>query len=123
MKHAAVILSAIAAWTGTVAASQAAEPRTRVAGCSAGSCLIVSGRRDSAIAPVSINGQAVTVEGGRNWRVRVPVETIRGWSAPLARSIIVTVGAGAERRDFDARLPIGLLGQPQDLAFLEISLK
>jgi hypothetical protein len=94
-----------------------------VVGCKAESCLVVTGRRPNAAAPISINGHEVAAKGARKWRVRVPVEMIRAWSAPLARSITVSVAAGTERRDFDTRLPIGLLGQPENLALLEISLK
>lgn len=118
-----VILLAIAPGAVSTPSAQAGEPRTRVVDCKAESCLVVTGRRPNAAAPVSINGHDVAAEGARKWRVRVSVETIRAWSAPLARSITVSVATGAERRDFDTRLPIGLLGQPENLALLEISLK
>lgn len=122
-KKRAVILSIAIATALAAPAAQASQPRTRVVGCKAESCLVVSGKRADAQAEISINGHAVAVQGHRNWRVRVPIKTIRDWSAPLARSIVVAVGSGSQRREFDTRLPIGLLGQPQDLAFLEISLK
>jgi hypothetical protein len=90
----------------------ASDPITRLVRCDSGNCLLVSGHRDSAASEVRINGQAVTVEGKRNWRVRLPVETVRIWSAPFARTIEVTL------HDFrtqdisseNAYLPIGLMG-------------
>lgn len=84
---------------------------------------MITGHRPEASAKVSINGHAVAAEGGRNWRIRVPVETIRAWSAPLARTIAVSIDFGADRRDFTTPLPIGLLGQPEALALLEIRIK
>lgn len=95
------------------------RPSTRLVECGATSCLLVSGHREDAASPVSINGHAVAVEGARKWRARVPVETVRAWSAPYARTIAVSV-AGASQ---DARLPIGLLGQVENLAMLVIRLK
>jgi hypothetical protein len=95
------------------------EPSTRLVECGSASCLVVSGRRDHAAAPVRINGHAVAVAGARRWRASVPVETLRAWSAPYARTITVSV-AGLSR---DARLPIGLLGHTTDLAMLVVRVK
>lgn len=111
----AVLAGAIAA----TPASAAPKFKTRVVECGVESCLVVSGRRDHAASPVSINGRRVAVSGGRKWRARVPVETVRKWSAPYARSITVSV-AGTEE---EARLPIGLLGHAEDLAMLVVSAK
>ena len=71
---------------------------------------------------VSINGQEVAVEGKYDWRVRVPVETVRGWSAPYARTIEVSLRDPQTQLDAtaDVDLPIGLLGTLTDLAALEI---
>lgn len=98
---------------------------TRVVDCEAGSCLIVRGRRDSSAAQVTINGRPVVAQGARAWRVSVPVETLRQWSVPHARSITVVVtdtrtGATSTAQ---ARLPIGLLGHSQDLAMLVVRVK
>ena len=98
---------------------------TRVVDCAAGSCLIVRGRRDSPAAQVTINGRPVVAQGARLWRVSVPVETLRQWSAPHARSITVAVtdtctGAATTAQ---TRLPIGLLGHSQDLAMLVVRVK
>jgi hypothetical protein len=85
--------------------------------------LLVTGHRASAAAAVSINGRAVNTQGSRKWRVQVPVETLREWSAPLARTMTVSVVEGGIQRDSEARLPIGLLGHAEDLAFLVVSVK
>ena len=101
------------------------DTKTRVVDCRAGSCLQVSGHRDSAAAAVLINGHAVTVHGERNWRAELPVETIRAWSEPYARSIEVAIydPASQQKTAGQARLPIGLLGSTTELASLVIRLK
>ncbi|MGN6358167.1 MAG: hypothetical protein ACTHLU_11910 [Novosphingobium sp.] len=123
MRKLSVILPAVAAGTLAASSARASEPRTSVVKCQAESCLVVTGRRPNDEAGVSINGHEVSVEGRKKWRVLIPVETVRAWSAPLARSITVSVNTGLGSREFDTRLPIGLLGQPDNLALLEISLK
>ena len=100
-----------------------ADAGTRLVRCHEQQCLLVTGHRDNAATMVHINGHAVKAEGERRWRVRVPVATVRDWSAPFARTIEVTL------RDSDtqqgtterAKLPIGLMGHA-DLASLIISL-
>jgi hypothetical protein len=67
----------------------------------------------------------VQVDGSRRWRVRLPVETVRQWSALYARTIQVTMldpKSGSENTTM-ARLPIGLLGHVTDLAMLEVSVR
>ncbi len=102
----------------------ATEPRTRLVACEAGSCLLVTGYRGNAASAVSINGRTVPAEGGRKWRVRVPVGTVRAWSAPFARTITISVADAETRTGATAEvdLPIGLLGQV-DLAVLVVSAK
>jgi len=68
---------------------------------------------------VSVNGHAVKAEGARNWRVRVPVSTIRAWSEPYARTIEVATAGVPE----DADLPIGLLGRAENLAMVIVRVK
>lgn len=92
---------------------------TRVVKCGSESCLLISGRRDDDDASVRINGHAVKVEGARLWRARVPVETVRAWSAPYARTITVSVAEVPHQ----ARLPIGLLGTTEELAMLVVRVK
>lgn len=97
----------------------AATPATRLVDCGADSCLLVTGQRDDTAAPVSINGHAVRVQGGRKWRAVVPVETLRAWSEPYARTITVSVAASGAEAD----LPIGMLGHAENLAMLVVRVK
>ena len=127
-----VRISALAAvlGTGLVAgvsspACAAAQPRTRLVPCEAGSCLLVTGRRASAASAVNINGRPVSADGTRKWRVRVPVASVRAWSAPFARTITVSVVDAETRTDAttEVDLPIGLLGQAENLVSLVVSAK
>lgn len=115
----AMMLGAVLASGLAVPQTALAETSTRVVRCGAASCLLVSGQRNEAAAGIAINGHAVAAQGGRNWRVRLPVATVRAWSKPNARSIAVAVGDRAD----EAALPIGLLGQPRDLAMLVVRAK
>lgn len=115
--------SIVAVCVATPAAAET-KPSTRLVSCGDDSCLLVTGRRNSADAEVRINGHRVDVKGERNWRVRLPVATVRDWSAPFARKIEVSSynpAASAEGTQF-AKLPIGLLGHVPDLASLVITL-
>jgi hypothetical protein len=102
-------------------AMAAPEPSTRLVRCDSGNCLLVTGYRESAASEVSINGQAVKVEGKRRWQVRLPVETVREWSAPWARTIQVQLHDSATKgtSSEEAVLPIGLMGHT-DLASLVV---
>lgn len=114
-----------AALASPASAAAAAEPRTRLVDCEAGSCLLVTGRRAHATSTVNINGHAVPVEGSRKWRATLPVETLRQWSAPYARTITVSVvdaRTGTEAST-QADLPIGLLGHVENLALLVVRVK
>jgi hypothetical protein len=95
---------------------------TRVVTCAAGNCLLVQGVRSSSDAVIRINDRVVEVEGGRSWQVRLPVATIQDWSAPLARTLQVSVSnpAGSTERSDAVRLPIGLLGHNLELASLVV---
>ena len=106
-------------------ACAATEPRTRLVVCETGTCLLVTGHRANAASLVRINGRTVLADGARRWRVRVPVDTVRGWSAPFARTITVSVVDAETRADATAEvdLPIGLLGQVENLASLVVSAK
>ncbi|SRR5258706_125997 len=103
----------------------ATGPRARLVACEAGSCLLVTGHRANAASAVSINGRMVSADGGRKWRVRVPVDTVREWSAPFARTITISLVDAETRTDARAEvdLPIGLLGQVENLALLVVSAK
>jgi hypothetical protein len=103
----------------------AAQPRTRLVPCEAGNCLLVTGHRTSAASAVNINGRLVSADGARRWRVRVPVASVRAWSAPFARTITVSV-VDAENRTgamAEVDLPIGLLGQAENLSSLVVIAK
>ncbi|MDE2403135.1 MAG: hypothetical protein KGM17_00275 [Sphingomonadales bacterium] len=106
------------------APAMAAAPTTRLASCRTGSCLVVSGHRDRAGVIVLINGHAVAVEGERNWQARLPLDTVRAWSEPLARSISVATYDPQARSGTtsDADLPIGLLGHVE-LSTLVVAVK
>ncbi|WP_148649321.1 hypothetical protein [Novosphingobium barchaimii] len=104
---------------GAMAAPDAAS---KLVSCGKASCLLVSGRREHPESQVSINGHAVSVKGAQVWRVSLPVETVREWSPPSARTIQVSVlnpDTGNETVS-RAGLPIGLLGHVTDFAALVI---
>lgn len=100
-------------------ATAAPAPSTKLVQCGSQSCVVVSGRRDDEQSAISINNNVVKVEGGRKWRVHVPVEMVRAWSAPYARTIAVSVEGVTQ----DTLLPIGLLGHSDNLAMLIVRVK
>ncbi|MFA7595201.1 MAG: hypothetical protein WCY92_02500 [Novosphingobium sp.] len=112
-------LGAALACAFSVPAMAGTKPSTRLVECGAESCLLVTGRRSDPASAVSINGYAVPVEGGRRWRAVVPVETVREWSDPYARTITVMVDDNVK----EALLPIGLLGHAHNLAMLVVRVK
>jgi hypothetical protein len=125
MNFARSLAFGIVATTALQAPAPAAAPssfdaETRLRHCGGATCLMVTGHRSDATAPVTLAGHAVTVQGARNWRVAVPLETVRAWSAPFARTIAVQIGGADGGAAMRARLPIGLLGHVTDLAFLDV---
>ena len=104
-------------------ATAAPEPSAKLVRCGAESCLRISGQRESSASIVRINGYVVLAEGKRRWEVDLPIDTVRDWSAPYARTIEVSL------RDPDTQswasasvdLPIGLLGGLTNLASLVVS--
>ncbi|MYL99373.1 hypothetical protein GR702_16515 [Novosphingobium sp. FGD1] len=104
---------------GAIAAQ---EPATKLVFCGKNDCLLVSGFRADPASQVQLNGHPVKVEGGRAWKVRVPIATVRAWSRPRARTLDVMVLNADSRlnRADQAALPIGLLGQTTQLASLVI---
>lgn len=101
----------------------AAEPRTKLVRCGQQSCLRITGHRDDATSIVSINGHAVSAEGERRWTVHLPVEVVRAWSTPNARTIEVSLGGaqGQQPAIASVDLPIGLLADRAVLAALVIT--
>ncbi|MFC0203962.1 hypothetical protein [Novosphingobium soli] len=100
----------------------APEGSARLVSCAEADCLLVSGSRAHAGAAVRINGHPVQPQGGRTWKVLLPVDTVRAWSLPGARNIAVTTldpeTKGAVTTQ--VRLPIGMLGSITELASLVI---
>ena len=108
---------------GTLASPNvaAAEPRTKLVRCGEQSCLRITGYRDDPTSIVSINGNAVSVEGGRKWTVNLPVEVVRAWSTPNARTIDVSLGGPQGQQPASVELPIGLLADRAAVAALVIT--
>lgn len=120
MPRLCIFMLGIALTFGIAASASAAPaPGARLVDCRPESCLLISGSRADVASTVSVNGHAVAVEGGTKWRVRLPVSAVRAWSAPRARTIMVSVGGVAAEAD----LPIGLLGHRSDLAMLVVRAK
>ncbi|MEA3388352.1 MAG: hypothetical protein U9R64_03605 [Pseudomonadota bacterium] len=99
--------------------SAASSPRTRLIERQSENYLLISGSRDDAGSQITVNGHPVEVDGGRNWRVRLPVDTVRSWSAPRARAVTVAVDGSR----FEADLPLGMLGHADRLAMLVVTAK
>jgi len=113
----------IALAIATAATPANARPATvQVINCDAGSCLLVRGHRSTSRAVIRINDRVVEAEGGRSWRVRLPVAIVEEWSAPFARTLRVSVTDPAEssQRTEAVRLPVGLLGRNLELASLVV---
>jgi len=104
-------------------ASAAEEPRAKLVNCGAESCLRIAGTRESLSSVVAINGHVVPAEGRRSWKIDLPIEMVREWSAPHARTMEVSLHDPATQRATKAEvdLPIGLLGGVTDLAMLLVS--
>lgn len=117
------------AFCGAVSVSAAGQPaqaehrnQARLVRCDGGDCLLLSGTRSSPDALVRVNGHAVGVEGGRGWKTLLPVRDVRAWSLPGARSIFVTTHDPGKEVDmkYQFTLPIGMLGNITELAYLVI---
>jgi len=113
----------IALAAAILAAPALAQPATaRLVACDTGSCLQVRGHRAASAAEVRINDHPVAAEGGRSWRVSLPMETVKAWSGPFARTLRVSVSApsATAARTEAVRLPVGLLGHDVELAYLVV---
>lgn len=115
------LLLLAAAGTFGMAGGAMARPvaTTRLVACGGQACLLIKGERPAPDAAVAINGHGVAVQGGRSWQLRLPLATLRAWSEPFAREVMIAT-AGKEQA---ASLPIGLLGHTTDLAALDIRLR
>lgn len=119
----AVVCIALAIAIATAATPVNARPATaRLIRCDAGSCVIVRGHRSTSRAVIRINDRIIEAEGGRSWRVSLPVAIVQDWSAPFARTLRVSVADPAEssQRTEAVRLPVGLLGHNPELASLVV---
>ena len=116
-------VGAIAAGTLAAPTTAAPEPSTKLVRCGEQSCLRVTGHRNDPTSIVHINGHAVAAEGERSWKVYLPLEVVREWSAPNAQTIDVSLGDPEGQRETIAcvDLPIGLLANATTLAALVIS--
>jgi hypothetical protein len=101
------------------------ETSTRVVRCGGQSCLRIAGHRDDPASIVRINVHAVPVEGKRSWKVDLPVEVVREWSLPNARTIDVSLGDLEMKRESadSVDLPIGLFANATVLATLAINVR
>lgn len=110
---------------GTLASPAAAAPRpsAELVRCGTESCLRISGHRENPASIVMINGHIVPTEGQRRWEIDLPIETVRDWSAPYARTVEVSSYNPETLRRASATvdLPIGLLGGVTSLASLVVS--
>ena len=95
---------------------------TRLVSCGADDCLLVRGHRGSPQAVVLINGHSVSASGGGRWHVVLPLETVRDWSAPFARTLHVSVEGpmDAHEEGEAVTLPVGLLARRIELASLTV---
>ncbi|MFD1107127.1 hypothetical protein [Sphingobium olei] len=104
---------------GLAQPAAASSPRTRLIERQSENYLLITGSRDDTASEITINGRPVMVEGGREWRVRLPIDTIRSWSAPHARAITVAVDGSR----VETALPLGMLGRADRLAMLVVTAK
>lgn len=104
-------------------AHAAPEPSAKLVHCGDESCLRISGHREDPAAIVRINGHTLPAHGTRRWKIDLPVETVRQWSAPHARTVEVSLHDPATGREASAsvELPIGLLGGATRLASLVVT--
>ncbi len=117
---AAVVLGSLAS-----PAIAAPEANARLVHCGAQSCLRITGQRENSASTVGINGHAVRVEGNRTWQADLPVELVREWSPPYARTVEVSLQNPETQRQTvtSIDLPIGLLGVTTNLASLVVSVR
>jgi hypothetical protein len=107
-------------------AAGAAEARdggrdARLRTCGGDTCVVLSGVRADPADVVMVAGHLVVAKGGRRFEVAVPVDAVRAWSAPFARTVAVTtIDRAGEATMREVRLPIGLLGHVTELALLEV---
>lgn len=99
-----------------------ASPRATLVRCGAETCLRLSGDRADTVTAVRVGGRALAVEGGRRWRIVVPLSTARTWPITLTYAVPITLGDGEDDqgRTETVPLPPGSLGPGLELASLTI---
>jgi len=103
-------------------ARAASAPQARLIHCGSDTCLRISGHRQRSAVAVRVGGQDLAVEGGRTWRVTVPLTTARAWLTSSGYALTLTLAdtqAGTESKEAVA-LPPGALGPRVELASLVI---
>jgi hypothetical protein len=102
-----------------------AETSTRLVRCGEESCVRVAGYRTDPSSAVRINGRTVSVEGKRSWKIDLPVDVIREWSEPNARTISVSFSDTFSQFEETsiASLPIGLLSDASIISSIEFSVR
>ena len=105
------------------AATPALAAQARLVHCGdGGTCLRLSGHRPHAVVAVQVAGQDREVEGGRNWRMDVPLTTARSWQGVARDRLTVTLADAqtGSRRSEIVLLPPGALARRVELAELVI---
>ena len=124
MRHSLFLLASttFAALSAPPATAQIA-PTTQLVRCGEDSCLRISGRRDRPSQIVSLNGRELAVEGKRDWRALVSLDTLRKVSKAKARQVDISLrdSETLEVISAPARLPIGLLGDISELSAIEVT--
>jgi len=103
-------------------ASAASAPKARLVHCGEQTCLRLSGHRSSRAVAIKVGEQPLAVQGGRSWRVTVPLETARRWpgaSGPMLTLALIDRRTGSESTD-RVELPPGALGRQVELATLMV---
>jgi hypothetical protein len=101
------------------------EPSTKLVYCGEESCLRITGAREDSALMVKVNGHPVAAAGEHRWEVRLPLEVVRDWSEPFARTIEVSLHDPATQHETSTSvdLPIGVLGSPIELASLVVRIR
>ena len=117
----AIASSLLATLAAAPADARRVDGTARLRHCGTATCVVLTGVRAGRADVVTVAGHPVAVQGARRFEAEVPVDTIRDWSAPFARTVaLATVGRDGEIATREVRLPIGLLGHVTELASLEV---
>lgn len=103
-------------------ALSASVAQSRLVHCGRDTCLRISGRRSNPAVSIRIDGDALAVDGNRDWRVTVPLSTARIWARSSGSVLTLTstdARGGTESRE-NVMLPPGAFGQRVELASLVV---